>query len=67
MEEYQERVIEERSVLGRKIDKLGEFLVVNAGNDAVSKFEKELMVLQRYVMMQYSALLEERIGCWGEE
>jgi len=60
MEDYQERVIEEKKELDAKIDKLGEFI---RSDEFVSvpMAEQVRLKQQRTVMNQYSDILAARI------
>ena len=60
MEEYQQRVLDEKKELDSKIDKLGEFI----GSDefvSVPMAEQVRLKQQRTVMNQYSDILAARI------
>ena len=60
MEEYQQRVLDEKKELDSKIDKLGEFI----GSDEftpVPTAEQVRMKQQRTIMKQYSDVLAARI------
>lgn len=60
MQDYQQRVVDEKKELDDKIAKLGSFVVSIKFLD-VSLAERDLMVDQLKVMQQYSDLLRVRI------
>lgn len=59
MEDYQDRVIEEKNALDEKIVKLASFIF--SDRFLVPKDEQERMESQFYAMTQYSRMLRERI------
>ena len=63
MEDYQERVVEEKKELDGKITKLAAF-VFSEKFASVVKDEQKRMQQQLYVMMDYSRCLQERIAAF---
>ena len=60
MEPYQDRVVEEREELSKKLGQLGEFL----GSEVYSGLpagEQRLLVRQHQLMFEYGAILGKRI------
>lgn len=61
MQDYQERVVEEKTELDVKIIKLVGFIASVGYVNNVSQEEKQRMRNQLYAMLHYSQILEERI------
>jgi len=61
MEPYQERVVEEKTELDVKIEKLHRFMMTS-GFDKLSELERDRLVRQHIAMSQYSGVLGERIN-----
>lgn len=59
MEDWQQRVVEERDQLGEKIDKLKIFL---DNNNKIDEFDFEILDLQLSIMQSYAAILNSRIS-----
>lgn len=59
MEDWQQRVVEERDQLGEKIDKLKAFL---DNNNKIDEFDFEILDLQLSIMQSYAAILNSRIS-----
>lgn len=59
MEDWQQRVIDERRELGDKITKLASFL--SRGAPEASNEERALLRQQRNAMLDYADALDERI------
>ena len=68
MQEFQQRVVDEKTELDDKIAKLGSF-IDGAGNTSVfgelPEDEQERMVRQRSCMQEYSGILGERIAAFA--
>ena len=62
MEDYQKRVISERSQLNNKIELLNTFINENAIFSTLPVEEQCDLMLQRHFMECYSAVLENRIS-----
>jgi hypothetical protein len=63
MQEFQERVIIEKSELDQKISKLSEFMVTDLFK-GLDEEEKGRMVAQLTHMTRYSQVLKERIAAF---
>ena len=61
MQEFQQRVIDEKAELDGKIEKLGVFLSSEVF-DKLPRTHKELLVIQWFTMTQYSDILSKRIA-----
>lgn len=69
MEEFQKRVIEERTELTTKIGRLAGFIFATDNNDdykVLPLMEKERLGLQHYLMCQYRDVLNDRIAAFQE-
>ena len=64
MEDYQNRVVEERSELSKKIEKLSDFI---GGPVYIILPSAEQILLERQLglMISYSKVLGKRIELWG--
>jgi hypothetical protein len=62
MEDYQQRVMQEKAELDRKAKALSEFIGNNPAFDAIDPDEQERMKVQNDIMRQYSEVLGERIA-----
>jgi hypothetical protein len=60
MEDYQQRVIKEKEELDEKLEKLHKFIMSDIFNKIQTE-QKGLLIRQRRVMDEYSAILKERI------
>ena len=63
MEEYQNRVVEEQSELLQKIYKLDNF-INNDNFRYLDKDDRDLLSIQRDVMVVYANILQRRINNW---
>lgn len=61
MEEYQLRVVEEKSELDARIEKLHRFMM-GSQYDKLSELKRDQLVRQHIAMSQYSGILGERIN-----
>lgn len=61
MQDYQLRVIEEKTALDEKIVKLKDFIRSNPAFESLQQGEKSMMEYQLHVMKEYSRALEYRI------
>jgi hypothetical protein len=60
-EDYQERVFDERDEIENKIVKLATFLFSNESKN-ITYLERENLINQLYIMMEYSKILRKRIS-----
>jgi uncharacterized protein YdcH (DUF465 family) len=65
--DYQQRVIEEKDELDKKIVALTTFIGHNRAWDNLTSMEKDRMRRQRWVMKLYSEILAERIEAFQGE
>ena len=65
VEEYQERVVAERSELAEKIDKLSDFIMATK-LDTLTDGEADRLVRQLILMLKYSNVLGERIAAFKD-
>lgn len=61
MENYQKRVVQEKTDLDERIEKLTDFISTQTYFDLKTR-ERNIMVLQLYYMRLYSSVLGERIA-----
>lgn len=61
MQDWQQRVIDEKKELDEKISKLGQFIAYNMAYTKLSDAEQTRLENQRNIMTQYSDILKERI------
>ena len=64
MEDWQQRVIEEKEALDKKLTKLQEFLGKSAKCERLPSDDKVLLVQQEMAMRQYSDILGERVAAF---
>lgn len=65
MKPHQERVIQEKSELDTKIEKLSIFIESNLKQQVVSAYEHSMLEIQLSAMKTYSTILAERIAQFG--
>ena len=65
MEQWQERVIQEKKELDEKIDKLKKFLDEES-IDALDQTERLRLEVQLTIMESYSNILKARITSWSQ-
>lgn len=61
MEDWQQRVLQEKAQLDAKLRKLTEFLNARLGKKILSERQESLLRRQRDAMREYSDILDERI------
>jgi len=61
MEDYQERVVNERDELGKKIMKLIAFMFTERFN-SLEHEERTNLEKQLYIMIEYTSILQDRIN-----
>lgn len=59
--DWQQRVVDEQKELKEKIDKLTDF-ITSRKSGTLSFFDRELLLAQRWFMIQYNITLLERIA-----
>lgn len=64
MKDYQQRVIDEKEELDKKIESLSEFIRAGRIFSTLSLLERDRLRDQLQVMIQYSFILRERIGAF---
>ena len=65
---YQQRVVEEKSELDEKLEKLRDFIFHNSVFRTLPPRERQLLVRQQTAMATYSRVLRERIETFeGDE
>ena len=67
MEPYQQRVVEEREELGKKLVALVTFIVSSATFGILPEVEQMLMRRQAYLMNEYHEVLTKRIEHFKKE
>ena len=65
MQDFQQRVIDERAELVKKLDKLSEFLKDDVFKH-LPEFQRELLTRQHVVMQEYASVLAQRIAHFGK-
>lgn len=60
MEAYQERIVEEKKGLDKKLNSLSDFFLTKTF-ESLKDADKELLINQELAMMKYSRILGERI------
>ena len=60
MEAYQERIVEEKKGLDKKLNSLSDFFLTKTF-ESLKDADKELLINQELAMMKYSRILDERI------
>ena len=63
MEAHQERVVQEKSELDAKLEKLQSFFQTDTF-DQLDTSEQDRLIRQSKVMKEYSAILQERISAF---
>ena len=66
MQDYQQRVLDEKSALDEKLDRLRDFSETPAF-DALSSEEQIFLVRQSVAMTEYSRVLAERINMFAPD
>jgi len=61
IEQYQQRVVEERTDLDKRMDKLADFIDLSPKFDTLSSVERGRLHRQLEHMRSYSRVLDERI------
>lgn len=64
MQDYQERVVVEKTELDGKIEKLGAYLHKNINNPLIQQAEWGRLSTQHHLMVSYSAVLCARIAAF---
>lgn len=64
MQEYQQRVIDEKTELEAKVNKLNDFIGHNPAFDKIDPAEQERIKEQNDIMWQYVEVLERRIAAF---
>lgn len=64
MEDYQQRVIDEKSALDKKAVALSNFIGENPAFEKISAENQELLKEQNDIMWQYSEILGKRIAAF---
>lgn len=62
LQPHEERVVQERNELNEKLEKLSHFMDKTAVYIDLPKRDKELLIAQENIMVQYQQILNERIG-----
>jgi hypothetical protein len=62
MQPHEQRVVDERTELDDKLGKLIAFIDASPIFKGLDKIDQDLLIGQKYAMMQYSELLTKRIG-----
>ena len=66
MDNYQLRVIEEKTELDKKLESLNAFLASDSFNN-VKPYQQEKLKQQRFIMQEYSEILKSRISDFNKE
>ena len=66
MQNFQTRVVDEKTELDEKIGKLNDFLAMNPVYQALPNAEQARLLRQITVMREYSDILGERIAAFQE-
>jgi hypothetical protein len=64
MEDWQQRVIDEKTQLDERLQKLEAFINTDAAS-VVSVEENQRLIRQQQCMNDYAQVLQERIEAWG--
>ena len=61
MDDWEERLLQERADLSIKIEKLGAFITDSITFDSLTKEHKNLLRTQLNIMLQYAKVLSDRL------